>query len=62
MKRLLDEENDVDLSNKNKKAKKNHNFDDDEDEVDELMEPEDSTDYEEEGSYDSDSEVSDNSI
>lgn len=60
LKRLLEEENDMDVTKK--KFKKNHIFDDDDDEVDELMEPETSTDYEEEGTYDSDSEVSDNSI
>jgi hypothetical protein len=57
LKRLLDDE--VDVLMKNKKVKRNYS---DEDEVDELMEPEESTDYEEEPSFDSDSEVSDNSI
>jgi len=60
LKRLFEEGNEVDVFMKNKKVKK-MNFSDD-DEVDELMEPETSTDYEEEPSYDSDSEVSDNSI
>jgi hypothetical protein len=60
LKRLLEDgENEIDVFQKNKKIKKNYS---DEDEVDELMEPETSTDYEEEPSYDSDSEVSDNSI